>query len=408
MHRPSESWSRAGWSVGGGYLWYFAGIGAYSPFATLYYRRLGVDGFEIGVLAALPAFAVALTGPIWGTIADSRSSHRLMLRTALILCTIVALLITRVSTFAPVLMLAGLLAFSQAPIAPILDGYAVTTAERTGSSYGRIRVWGSLGYTVAALAVGRLMDDRVSSLAFVAFAVCTGLGLLSLFGLPALGERSARPLLSGLGPLLRNRPYVLLLAVAYLTMSSVAVLYGFLGIHLEELGGSANLVGGAVALGAASELPVVALGGWFLSRFGASRLVALAIAVYAVRFLAYGAIPTAIWVLPIQMLHGLSYGAYLVASVTLAHRLAGREHAAGAQALLAAVTFGCGTITGSLIGGALLDRVGTDGLFLGAAAVLLVTLAVVLVALRMGSTGWRESEETTHPAIVVQSDEAMA
>lgn len=134
MEQSSENWNRASWSVGGGYLWYFAGIGAYSPFATLYYKHLGFDGFEIGVLAALPAFAVALTGPIWGTIADSRSSHRLMLRTALVFCAVVALLITQVSTFAPILMLAGLLAFSQAPIAPLLDGYAVTTAERTGSS----------------------------------------------------------------------------------------------------------------------------------------------------------------------------------------------------------------------------------------------------------------------------------
>lgn len=57
-----------------------------------------------------------------------------------------------------------------------------------------------------------------------------------------------------------------------------------------------------------------------------------------------------------------------------AHRLAGPEHAATAQALLAAASFGCGSITGSLVGGALLDRIGTVGLFRGAAAVMLLTL----------------------------------
>jgi PPP family 3-phenylpropionic acid transporter len=188
-------------------------------------------------------------------------------------------------------------------------------------------------------------------------------------------------------------------------MSSVAILYGFLGIHLEELGGSANLIGAAVALGAASELPVVALSGWLLSRFGPSRLVALAIGVYAVRFVAYSAIPTAAWVLPIQLLHGLSFGAYLVASVTLAHRLAGREHAAGAQAFLAAVSFGCGTITGSLVGGALLDRVGTDGLFLGAAVILFATLAAVVIMLYVDAGGWHDRDEQDR---VARMDEALA
>ena len=83
-----------------------------------------------------------------------------------------------------------------------------------------------------------------------------------------------------------------------------------------------------------------------------------------------------------QLLHGLSYGIYLMASVTLAHRVAGREQAATAQALLTAVSFGLGTITGSLVGGAFLDSLGTTGLFRGAAVVVLVTLAILLVGNR--------------------------
>jgi PPP family 3-phenylpropionic acid transporter len=84
----------------------------------------------------------------------------------------------------------------------------------------------------------------------------------------------------------------------------------------------------------------------------------------------------------VQLLHGLSYGAFLMASVTLAHHIAGRGQAATAQALLTAMSFGFGSITGSLIGGALLDSIGTVGLFRGAAVLMLVTLAILLAGNR--------------------------
>ena len=81
---------------------------------------------------------------------------------------------------------------------------------------------------------------------------------------------------------------------------------------------------------------------------------------------------------PLQVLHGLSYGAFLIASVTLARRLAGPGHAATAQSLLTAVSFGLGSITGSLVGGALLDCVGT-------AAIMLLALVVFVVGERVAA-----------------------
>ena len=181
---------------------------------------------------------------------------------------------------------------------------------------------------LAVLAVGRLMDDDVSRVVLAFYAACLFGGLITLIRLPVLGMRSTKPVLEGPSLLLLNRNLLVLFLIAYLTASSAAVLYGFLGIHLEELGGSANLLGIAVAIGAACELPVIAYSGRLLRRFGPARLLAIAIAAYVVRFIALGTIAEPLWILPVQTLHGLTYGAFLVASVTLAHRLAGKDHAA--------------------------------------------------------------------------------
>jgi PPP family 3-phenylpropionic acid transporter len=371
-----ERWRAAGWRVSLGYLWSLAAVGAYTPFAAIYFLDLGFSGVQVGVLAALPALGIALAGPLWGAAADAMSLHRGMLAAALLLATLLALAASRVTAFLPLLLLLGLLALIMAPVAAILDAYAVTIAERFGGSYGGLRVWGSVGYTAAALGVGQLMGERVTSLFLVIQALCLGLGLLAIWGLPGLRERAASPLFGGLGALLRNRPFVVLLLIGYLTASGAAIMNSFLGIRMQELGGAASLVGLAIALGAASEFPVVARGGWFLTTIGAPRLVTLAVAVYALRFLAYATIPSAAWMLPVQLLHGLSFGAFLIASVTLTYRLAGPRHAAAAQALLAATSFGLGSITGSLVGGALLDEVGTAGLFRGAALLMLLPLVI--------------------------------
>jgi PPP family 3-phenylpropionic acid transporter len=209
--------------------------------------------------------------------------------------------------------------------------------------------------------------------------------------LPALGERTARTVLGGLGSATANRPLMALLAITYCMSVSVATMYGFLGIHIEELGGSASLIGFAAALSSTSELPIVAFGGWFIVKFGPVRMIALAIAVYAFRFLAFALITDPTLILPVQLLHGLSYGAFLIASVTLAYRLAGRKQAATAQALLAAMSFGFGSITGSLLGGLLLDSIGTVGLFRGAAALLILTLIAFIVVDRV--IGFERTEE---------------
>jgi PPP family 3-phenylpropionic acid transporter len=371
-------WQRAAWQVGGGYFWYYAGIGAFVPFLALYLRELGYSGVQVGVLTALPSVGVAIGGPLIGAVSDARGVHRWVLRIGLAAGISLAAVAATLESFAAVFLVMAALALAVAAVPSMMDSYAVAASERIGRSYGAMRVWGSVGYMLAVLIVGRLMGDDVTSLVFLGYAACIGAALLTVAALPRLSERRSQPLLSGIAGVGRNRSLAVLLAVAFLISTGAAVMNIYLGLHLEGIGGTASLIGVAFAVSAASELPVVAFGGWFLGRLGPFRLAALAIAVYAARFAAFSLITVPEWVLAVQLFHGLSYGAFLMASVTLAHRLAGREQAATAQALLTAMSFGFGAIVGSFLAGALLDRIGTDGLFAGAAALMLVTLGVLI------------------------------
>lgn len=370
-----------GVAVQAGYWWYFGAIGCFTPFIALYYRGLGLSGLQIGVLTAVLPLGMALLSPVWAVLADTWSAHRLVLRCALTVAACAALGVAFSARFIPILLSMLLVASSVAAAPALLDSYALTISEREGRSYGQLRVWGSLGFIAAVWAVGWWMGNGISNAFLIAYAGSLLLAAVATLGLPTLQSGPTLALWHGVAAILRNRRVVLLLITAYLVTACGNMLSNFLGLYLTEIGGSPRLVGTASALAAISELPVLLFGRWLLQRFSSRRILLLAIGVYAIRFIGYGLPPTPLAALAVQLLHGLSFGAYLMSSVTLMHELAGRERAATAQGLLTATSLGLGAITGALVGGALLDTIGAVGVFRVAGVGMVVALLVYLAGL---------------------------
>lgn len=368
--------------IGSGYFWFYAGIGAFTPYAALYYQHLGFSGLQLGVLTALPALMTALGGTLWGAFADSRAAHRAILRTVTLLAAIVTLSLSQITGYLPFLVTLGIMAFVLVPVPSLWDSYAVSASERGGASFGILRIFGSLGFTVMVLATGSMMSGGMSNRFLFAYAAAHVLTFSATLLLPRLSERRPRRLFDGIGEIRRRKPYLLLLLVAYLIASGVSVINTFLGIHIDRLGGGTEVVGVAFAVAAITELPVIGFGMRIMRRIGAPRMVIIALVAYIIRFSLLTLAPSAEWVVAAQLFHGISFGMFLVASVNLAHRIVGPENAATAQALLGTMSFGFGAITGSLVGGTLLDVIGTTRLYGGVVGVMVIALVVYVVGSR--------------------------
>lgn len=360
------------------YFWYFAGIGSFGPYIALYYRQLQLSGLQIGLLAAILPLGVATLAPLWGGLADSYSAHRLALRAAMLMAAGLALGVARAAGFAALLPLVLLLAACLAAIPALLDSYAVMIAEREGTSYGQLRVWGTVGYIGGVWAVAALMGQAVTERFLYIYAATLLLACGATIGLPALQDRSTQRLWQGIAAIVRDRSVLALLLTVYLIVCNVSIIGGFLGIYLTELGGDVRLVGTASSLAAVSELPVMILGSRLIRRHTSYRVLVFAVAIFLLRLLLFSIPPDVSWVVAVQLLHGISFGLYLMASVTLMHELAGRARAATAQGLLGATAQGFAAVTGSLAGGVLLDRVGALGLFRAAALGMGLALIVCL------------------------------
>lgn len=369
-------------TIGAGYFWFYAGVGAFIPFNALYYRSLGFSGIELGILTALPAIATAITGPIWGLLADSRGWHRQIMRVVLLVSALIILLLAQITEFPPFMMAMALLALVLVPVPSLWDSYAISAVERGGAPYGVLRIFGSLGFTSVVLVMGRVMADGLSPVFLYVYAACHLVAFLVAMRLPALGERQPRNVFGGMSEVFANHGYRLLLLVAFLISAGFTTLNIYLTLHIQSLGGSTSIAGIAFATAALSELPIIGMGAVILHRLGARNIIFIGLIVYIIRFVLLGFASFTTAVLIAQALHGLSFGMFLIASVTLAHRLVGRQHAATAQALLAMVSMGLGSIIGSLLGGVAIDLVSTSTIYRFVALLMVATLVIFWIGTR--------------------------
>jgi predicted MFS family arabinose efflux permease len=375
------------------YFAFYAGIACWAPYIALYYQGMGLSGAEIGILNAISPLGMAFLAPIWGYLADSRSAHRLILRVALLTTALVALLLSGASSFWQVLPLILVFALVGTTVSPLLDSYGVTISAEHGLSFGQLRVWGSIGYTLVVWLIGYAMRGAVSRLFLFGYALALVTTCVATAGLPARRRPSGQTRWQGAAEMLRRPDMRIVLLVVFLLAMSTNPVFTLFGIYIKQIGGGTALLGASSALAAISEFPIMFLGSRLTKRLGSRRMLVIALSIYSLRILMYSLIPSAPWVLAVQLLHGCTFGLYLIASVTLVHELVGSDLAATAQGLLAsAMAFG--QMSGALIGGILLDQIGIIAIYRVSVGITVFALIVFVLGLR-----WYGSREApaVHP-----------
>ena len=378
--------------MGAAYCAFYAGIACWGPYIVLYYQQIGLSGAQIGILNAIGPLGMAFMAPVWGYTADSRGAHRLILRVALLTTAAVALLLSAAAGFWQVLPLIVVLALVGTTASPLLDTYGVTISAKRGIGFGQLRVWGSVGYTITVWLIGAAMGGTVSRLFLWGYALTLALTLVATLGLPPQQRRAGVNRWQGAARVLRRGDMRTLLLAIFLLSASTQPVFALFGIYVKAIGGTTALVGTASAAAALSEFPIMFLGSRLTTRAGSRRLFIVALGFYCARLLLYTVVPAPEWVLAVQLLHGCSFGLYLMASVALVHELVGPDLVATAQGLLAsAMAFG--QMSGSLASGILLDQIGIVAIYRLAVGVVALAMAVFVLGMRWSGERGAEGGE---------------
>jgi len=155
--------------------------------------------------------------------------------------------------------------------------------------------------------------------------------------------------------LLRNYELVLLLIYSTILQVTLGFFYSFFGIYLKDMGGDNGLLGWAMFISAIFEVPFLLFANRIINRLGTRNALVLSGGVMALRWFLLHVIKNPFWVLPVQMLHGLSFIVVSYSMATYINQKVPMELKASGQALFGFLSMGVARIISTLLGGYLSD-----------------------------------------------------
>lgn len=303
-------------------------------------------------MAVLPATKI-VSPAFWGWLADRGGLPLRYIRwTSFLSALSMALLIphpTDIGWIGSAMVAFGL--FWNGPL-PLFE--AVTLAHLKGrGGYGRIRLWGSIGFIVSVAAGGSVLG-RLIPVAYLPEVMLALLGaqwLVTLLIPPIRAHRDALAQPS-LTRILRRPGVFGFLVAGLLIQVAHGPYYAFYSVLLSDHGFQDATIGQLWALGVLAEIVLFIGMDRFEQKLGVRTLFLLAIGIGILRWLMIGwGIDSLGVILLAQILHAGTFGLMHAASIALVHRhFQGAHHAKG-QAIYSGFCYGLGGAVGSLYAG---------------------------------------------------------
>lgn len=357
------------------YLGYYLALGAFLPYINLYYERMGLSGVQIGALAAISVLVGSLAALMIGGIADVFTWQNRILTIALLLCPISVFLLSTATNFQSLLFIVILYALFNSPIVPILDSSALEAIRKHGGDYGNLRLWGTIGWSISTFLVGMLIENFDIHWFFYSYIVFMLLTFLIPLLQPTRMPRLGSPIVRGLSQLLQPYFFIFLFSILLAGITSGGF-HSFFSIYLDGINASEGMIGLAWTLASLSEIPIMVASGFIIQKISTSGLLKVSFIAYAFRWLLLSFISNPIWALMTQLLHGLSFAAFLVGGVTYINKLAPEGLSTTAQSIFTSVSFGLASIIGSLLGGYIYDTWGMPTMFRFFSLIVIIGLIV--------------------------------
>jgi MFS transporter, PPP family, 3-phenylpropionic acid transporter len=364
------------------YFLYYGAFSVLPPYLAIFYKAQGLTGGQIGLLAAISPIISFFGAPLWTGAADASHRHKLATLLSLFGVVVIIIIMPGIASFGGLLLVISLFAFFGAPTAALVDSAVLTLLGDRKERYGRIRLWGTIGYGVIAPFAGNLIGRLGLKWAFWGYAILILGGFLLVTRIPFRQGRSNSSFRGGMRDLLANRPWMLFLVMVFIAGIGNATINNYLFVYMQSLGATNTLMGLALTVSTLSEIPAMFFSDRLLRRFGARGMLIIAMTTIGLRLIGYS-LTTQPWVvLLIQLCHGLTFAAIYIAGVYYADQVAPPGMKATTQGMFSGTLMGFGAAAGGLLGGLLLDGFSPGGMYAFTGTLVLVGLVAFLLVER--------------------------
>jgi PPP family 3-phenylpropionic acid transporter len=374
------------WRLAGFYFFYFAYLGAFAPYFSLYLAAAGLDAVQIGVLMSLPQVARIVAPNLWGWLSDRTGERLAIARWTGVVGTVAFAGVFAGRGFEWLFAVLLTMSFFWSAALPLVDVTTLNHLRDAIARYGRIRLWGSIGFIGGVVIVGAVLD-RVAIAALLPIVFVTMLGMLVFTWV--VPDAEVRPAAHDHLPIraILARPEVVALIVACALMAMAhGAYYTFYSIYLVDHGYSKAAVGWLWAVGVVCEIGVFILMPRLFRAFSLEGLLITSFALATLRFVLIGwGVESLVVLVFAQTLHAASFGSFHASAMARVQRFFGGRHQAGGQAIYGSLSFGLGGTLGALGAGVAWEVLGPTWTFTASSAAAAVGGILLLVWLRPGA-----------------------
>ncbi len=361
--------------------------GAWFPVLSAYLlNERSFSGTQVGFLYSLLPLATIIAPFVGGQLADRYfASERVIavLQLAGGALLIYASTITEYSQLVAVMFVYCLL---YAPTLALTNSIAMMNLESSEDQFGKIRVWGTIGWIAAGLA---LTAWRTTGSTGAGDMLVLG-GLFSLvMGVQSFLLPHTPPRREGDSPwaflealrMLGDKNFAVFILISFVVATELQFYYVLTGPYLESsrIGIASANVPAVMTVAQFAEIIVMAFVlSWFLKKYGMRATLALGVIAWPIRYVIF-AIGTPWWLVVASLtLHGFCYVFFFVTAFIYVDSVAPSDIRASAQGLIAIVTLGVSSFVGSNFAGWIQNRFTADGVT-DWPAVFLVPCAITVV-----------------------------
>ncbi|MCD9022583.1 MFS transporter [Cohnella silvisoli] len=299
-----------------------------------------------------------------GIINDRMSNPRKLLMVAVLVAPVIGVGFYFTENIAAITALSLLFAWFQSSPVPLADSIAVEMGSRDGFSFGSVRLWGALSYSLGAFATGFLYGKYGYENIFLYYLAISLLVFVLLFWFPKTKPIHHKiTIFEQTKEVFENKPFMLFLGISLVMVMSVSTNFTFLPIYYKEMDFDKGLLGSAFAIAAIIEVPMFWVAAKLSRTIGRFNLLCLSAAIYGTRCLVLFLVHDVYLTLGLQLLDGISFAFAAGTFVGVVQSYASEKTKATFQTIFAAVTWGLGGIIGNAAGGVIVDHMGTPFLY---------------------------------------------
>jgi PPP family 3-phenylpropionic acid transporter len=374
------------------YFIYYFFVGAFVPYWGLYLQSENFSAADIGILMSLFQISRIFAPNFWGWLADhtGKRAQWIKLTAFLGLCGFTAVFWAH-GFFSLFFVMAALSLFTSSTL-PLAESLTLAHLATTNGHYSRIRMWGSLGFIIAAVTLGFMIDTAgIKSLLWFLLVVQMILFVLS-HTLPDPKVAVYDHDHFSIWQVLKQPNVIVLLVGCALMVTAHGVLYNFYSIYLSGHGYSKGMIGLLWSVGVICEIGIFMLMPKVMQHFSLKTILIISLVLAVIRFGLIGLAIDHIWILILaQSLHAATFGSFHAASVEVIAQFFNGRHQAKGQAIYNSVAYGVGGTIGGVAGGYALQYWGGQQTFMLAAIFPLMGLVAIGLGLKLKSYSYQNT-----------------